>query len=272
MKRIAVAAFAASFAGHAAWAAQGVVVVERTTTAGTTRTSQIQMTPQRIRTDLAVNGQNQTVIFDGANQVLYLVDVERKTYSELTKAEADQLGAQLAGMMAQAQQMLQGLPPEQRAQIEAMVRGRGLPMPGAAGPAKAQYRKGAPHRVGRWTCDQYEMMQSDQKVGELCTVPPQALGLTPADFAVSRQLATFLQALIPQAGDAVFQLGSVDGQGFSGVPVKRSTNVLGQETVSELESVRRQDLPDTLFAVPEGFQKQPLGAGMLGPGAGLGRQ
>ena len=41
---------------------------------------------------------------------------------EMTKAEAEQMGAQLSGMMAQMQEALKSMPPEQRAQMEAMMK------------------------------------------------------------------------------------------------------------------------------------------------------
>ena len=71
------------------------------------------------------NGAVQAMIFDGGKQVLYIVDPARKTYMEMTKADADRLGAQVQGAMAQMQAQLEKLPPAQRAQMEAMLKGRG---------------------------------------------------------------------------------------------------------------------------------------------------
>ena len=251
---------------HVAFGAQGVVVVEKSTTNGTPRTSQVQMTAQRMRADVVVGTGTQTVIFDGTKQLMYIVNTDRKTYNEMTKADVDQLGAQLSGAMAQMQQMLASMTPEQRAQMEAMMKGRG--MPALAGlQAKTEYKKGGTQRVGKWTCDVYELSAAGQKTGELCTVSPQTLGFTMADFEVSRQMASFLRGLIPQGADGVFQLGGTE-QGFSGVPVRRAVNVLGQEIVSEVESVNRQDLPDSLFVVPAGFTKEAFALGGRGPGRG----
>ena len=54
---------------------------------------------------------------------------------------------------------LEGLPPAQRAQMEAM----------------------------------YESFQNNAKTGEVCTVSPTALGFNAHDFEVSRQLAAFMR-------------------------------------------------------------------------------
>ena len=125
--KVTVMFLAAGFAGHSAWAAQGLVIVQKTTVNGATETHQVQITQQRMRTDLAGPQGPTTVVFDGAKQVLIMINPARKSYSELTKAEADQMGAQLSGAMAQMQEALKGMPPEQRAQMEAMMKGRGLP-------------------------------------------------------------------------------------------------------------------------------------------------
>jgi hypothetical protein len=266
--KVTVTFLAASLAGHSAFAAQGLVIVQKTTVAGTTETHQIQITQQRMRTDLAGPNGPTTVIFDGARQVLIMINPARKSYSELTKAEADQMGAQLSGAMAQMQEALKGLPPEQRAQMEAMMKGRGLPAGLGAPAARPQYKKGGTQKVGKWSCDVYEMSLNNQRTGELCTVSPQALGFTPADFEVSRRLAEFMRSILPQGADAMFQVGGAD-TGFSGVPVRSASTVFGRETITEMTDVTRQEVADALFTVPAGFTKEAFGG--LGPGLGRGR-
>ena len=262
---VTVTCLAMLLVGHAAFAAQGVVIVEKTTVNGASETHQIQITPQKMRADVTGPNGPTTVVFDGAKQVLYMINTDRKTYSEMTKAEAEQMGAQLSGAMAQMQEALKGMPPEQRAQVEAMMKGRGIPGVGAPA-AKTSYKKGGTQRVGKWTCDVYEIQANEQRTGELCTVNPQVLGFTPADLAVSRQLADFLRSILPQGAEAMFQVGGAD-VGFAGVPVKRVTTVLGRETISEMTDASRQDIPDSLFVVPAGFTKEAFG----GLGRGLGR-
>jgi hypothetical protein len=253
-------------AASVAWAAQGLVITETTTINGAPQTSQIQMTAQRMRAQtVGPNGQT-TVVFDGPKQVMYLINNDRKSYNEMTKADAEAMGNQLSGAMAQMQEALKGMPPEQRAQMEAMMKGRGLPLGAAA--AKPQYRKGGTQRVGKWTCDVYDVMVNNQKTGELCTVSPQALGFTAADFEVSRQMVAFLRSMLPQGAEAMFQMGGTE-EGFSGVPVRRVANVLGRETISEMTGVARQDIPDATFVVPAGFTREAFGG--LGRGRGVGR-
>jgi len=254
-------------AASSASAADGVLVVETTTMNGTPRTSQVQIEPNRIRTEVTgPDGSSQVVIFDGAKQVLYLVNPASKTYSTMTKADVDAAGAQLGSAMAQMQKALEGMPPAQRAQMEAMMKGRG--MPGMGTPARTEYRRGGTSKVSKWTCDVYESFQNNAKTGEMCTVSPSALGFTAADFEVSRQLAEFLRGLLPQGADQLFQVGNASQQGFSGVPVRRVATVAGREMVTELTNVARQTFPDSLFAIPDGFTQQASPLSGLGRGRG----
>ena len=95
-------------------AADGVQIVERTTTAGVARTTRIQIEPQRMRVETESTGPGQMIVFDGAKQVMWMIDPSRKSYSEMTKADVDRMGSQVSGMMAEMQKQLEGMPPAQR--------------------------------------------------------------------------------------------------------------------------------------------------------------
>jgi uncharacterized protein DUF4412 len=234
-------------------AADGIQIVEKSTTGATTRTSQAQIEKTRMRSEST--GPNGTVImvFDGTAEVMRTIDMQKKTYTEMTKADVDRMGTQLSGAMAKMQEQMKNMSPAARAQMEAMMKGRGM-SPGA--PAKTEYRKAGKGTSGKWSCDKYEGYRDNVKTSELCTVDAKTLGFTPADFQVTQQLAKFFQAMVPQGAEQMFNVGTGEPQGFSGVPVRRSYTLAGRETVSELTDVSRQNFPDSLFAVPAGFTKQ----------------
>ena len=248
-------------------AADGVLMVQKVTSGGTSMTTQAQIEKGRMRADI-VNGTTgtQTVIFDAAKQVLDIINVDRKTYTEMTKADVDRLAAQMQDMMGQMQSMMANMPPEQRAQMEAMMRGRGMGMAMAPAP-KTEYRKVGTDKVGKWTCDKYEGTRDGQKVSELCTVAPDALGLSTADIDLMRQLGQFFKQLLPQ-GIGMPDVGRPEDQGFSGLPVRSVNSIGGREVTTELTDVSRQTFADSLFAVPAGFQKED----MMMMGRGRGRQ
>ena len=245
-------------------AANGLLVVQKTTS-GTNapQTNQIQIESNRMRAEsTGPRGEKQVVIFDGARQVLMMIDPAKRAYTELTQAEIEGFGSQMSEAMAMMQKELANMPPEQRAQMEAIMKGR---MGGAGGrgaaAGKTQYRKTGTDKVGNWTCDKYEGYVGAEKTSEVCTVDPKALGFTAADFAVSKQFAAFFKKLIPQMADQMFAIGTVEEQGFSGVPVRQIFSVGGRQITSEISEVTRQTFPDASFAAPAGYQKVPFGGG-----------
>jgi hypothetical protein len=248
------------FTAGLAAAADGVLIVQKHTSGGATNTNEIQIERTRMRAETGGGDRAQVVVFDATAQVVRMINPARKTYTELTKADIDRLGGQVAGARAQMQDQMKNLPPEQRERIEAMMRGRGV---AGAALAKTEYRKSGTDKVGKWTCDKYDGYRGDQKVSELCTVNPAVLGLTAADFDISKQAAKFFQQLAPQNADQMFSIGGAD-QGFSGIPVRSIVTVGQNQITTEVTDVSRKTFADGSYAVPAGFQKQEFPAGRRG--------
>ena len=241
------------------YAANGLVISMKRTTGGATTTNQIQLDANHMRTEMAGRGGGEhAFVFDGVKQAMYIIDDSKKTYSEITKEDLDRMAAQMQSAMA-------SIPPEQRAQIEAMMRGRGgRGMPGMGAPApKPTYKKTGTDKVGKWACDKYEGYEGDRKTSEVCTVAPSALGLSESDFAVTKQFAKFFSGIMPQMSDRVFSLGSLEDRGFVGVPV-RTISYAADGSISgttELADISHQNVPDAVFAPPSGYAKQEMGFG-----------
>ena len=242
----------------AASAQNGVLIVQKISTGSGQMNNQVQITKNRMRAEMAdASGTQRAVIFDGAREVMLIVNADRKSYNEITRADVDRLAAQMQDMMAK-------VPPEMRAKVEAMMKGRGM---GVAAPAKTEFRKAGSDKTAKWTCDKYDGYQNGQKTSEICTVDPSVFGLSMADFAVTQQFVEFFEKLMPQAAGQIFGLGQAQAQGFSGFPVKSSSTVGGGTTTTEVTDVSRQTFPESVFAAPAGFQKETFP--MLG---GRGRQ
>lgn len=249
-------------------AAEGVLMLEKTVAGATTRSSMIQIERDRMRAELTgPTGDVQIVVFDGPGQVLRIISVPRKSYVEMTKADADRMAAQSAAVLAAIKEKIANMPPEERGKVEAL-----MPQFGMAGGgllAKPEYRRAGTDKVGRWACDKYEGFRNGKKVSEICTVEPKALGLTEADFDVTKQVASFFEKMLPQGGDQLVGIGRIETQGFAGIPIRRAAydgdNVL---SISEVTEVKRGNFAASTYEVPEGFQKQTIGRGAGGRQAG----
>jgi hypothetical protein len=257
--RIAVSMLVVCSFSLPAQAADGLLMVEKTVAGANTRTNQVQIERDRLRAEMTgPTGGTQIVIFDGPQQVLRIVNVDRKSYMEMTKADADRLSAQANAVRAAMKEKIAQLPPEQRAKSEAMMGLLSGSLPGAA--TKPDFRRAGNDKVGKWTCDKYEGFRDDVKVSEVCTVDPKALGLAPADFDISKQVASFFRTLLPQVGDQITGIGTLETQGFEGIPVRRISYNAGKVvSTSEVTEVRRETFADSSYVVPAGFQKQALG-------------
>jgi hypothetical protein len=254
-----------------AGAADGVLIATKITSAsGGVTNSQVQIEKTRMRAEGGgANGRRQTMIFDGTAQVLRMIDDEAKTYSEMTKADIDKLSGQMSGAMAQMQEQMKNMPPEARARMEEMMKGRGMAMPASNAPT-TEYKRVGTDKVGKWSCDKYEGTRGGQKVSEVCTVAPSALGFNSSDFEVTKQMAEFFSKLIPQGADSLFRIGADTPNGFSGVPVRTVTYRNGAPSgTTEITDVTRQSFPDSTFAVPAGYEKRDM---MGGRGRDRGQQ
>ena len=103
-------------------AAEGFLMVEKSVIGTVTRTTQVQLERDRMRAELTgPKGETLIVVFDGPQQVLRTISVDRKLYTEMTKADADRMGAQVTMAMDAMKEKMAQMPPEQRAKMEAMM-------------------------------------------------------------------------------------------------------------------------------------------------------
>jgi len=76
------------------------------------------------------------MIFRGERREMVVVDHDDKSYMVIDEAMIDEIGDQLSGYEAQMREALEDVPPEQRAMVEQMMKGR-MPAPAKA-PARSR--------------------------------------------------------------------------------------------------------------------------------------
>ncbi len=167
MKTFKTALFVALLFAAQAVQAQGILFVSQETRDGKTTTNQMQMDKNHVRADS--NSSGQAFIFDGTSQVMRMLNLEKKTYVEMTKADVEKMGQQVNAAMAQMQEQMKNLPPEQRALVEQMMRARGG-LRGGPSPAqevRVEYKPAGSDKVGQWSCAKYEGFRASEKVAEV---------------------------------------------------------------------------------------------------------
>ncbi|MEA2824115.1 MAG: hypothetical protein QOF03_597 [Alphaproteobacteria bacterium] len=277
---------AALVVGWSGSALSGVVVTSNQTNLDTKK---VDPTTVYIDTDRMklVNADN-IMIFRGDLNRVWMIEPQKKSYMEWTPETMQQMAGQVAGAsaqmaaaMAQMQAEMAKLPPEQRAQMEAMMAGRGG-LAGLAGgrggaPAAPQVsytRAGGSKTVAGWSCDQYRKTVNGQQEEDLCIARIAATGFSQADFQVFERFSNFMSPIMSQPSvpksDIMNWTDMNKAIGFQGVPLDTVMYSGGrpnmQQTVNKAE---RTAIPASTYELPTGLTKQDISA-MFGARGGRG--
>jgi hypothetical protein len=191
-----------------------------------------------------------------------------------------QMGAQISGAQAQMQARLAQLPPEQRAQIEALMASRGLGgAPGAraggppAQPQIAYVKTGNSKTVGNWRCDFYRKTRNGEQEEDVCLAPIGSAGLSAADFQVLDRMSSFMapmtsSPMVPR-NDFMGWNAMNKAVGFQAVPLDTLLYDNGKPSAEDaVTKIERTTIPASTFELPAGLTKREMG----GPGGGFGQR
>lgn len=222
--------------------------------------SSIAVEPHKLRFEGSWEG----MIFRGDKQVLWVLDAGGKSYAEMTRQEMEQTGRQMDEAMSQMQEAMKDMPPEQRAAVEAMMKGRQAPKK----PSKTVKATGESKTVNGFACKGYTVTD-EYGVSEIWAAEPRAFELSAADLAPFREFADFMQTMLPGMDRMSGFIKDFEhpGEGeVPGIPVHAVRKNLegGVVVTTEIVSVDRGDVPASSFEVPAGFKKDP---GLGRPGA-----
>ncbi|PWU01799.1 MAG: hypothetical protein C5B51_22010 [Terriglobia bacterium] len=221
-----------------------------------TMQQEILLDAARLRVNIGGEGQQTSVFFltDGGRNRLVMLDRASNEYREMDEQTLNQVSQQVSGAMAQLQAQLQNMPPEQRARIEQMMKGRGMPGLGAPQPAaRTTYTVKGSGSVNGFSCTKYEGARNGEKVADLCAAKPEDLHFTAADFQVFEQMRKFASSLTSSLGNlpgASASLTSLTDPGFEGFPIQQTAYSSGQPThKTEVKSIDRASFFDADFSL-----------------------
>jgi hypothetical protein len=272
-----VTAFLLTFYGTAM---AGVVVTSTQTKLDTHEASPMMVYADTDR--LKVVTPDNTTIFRGDLNRMWVIDEQRRSYMEMTPESMQQLGGQMAGAgaqmnaaMAQMQAQMAQMPPEQRAMMEQMMASRGLGGPpggppggrgGApAAPAQVAFSKvGGGKRVAAWNCDVYRKTVNGQQEEELCIAPIGAAGLSAGDFQVLDKFSSFIAPMMSSPmmprSDYMNWNDMNKAIGFQGMPLDTVIYAQGRPTTQQtVTKIERTGIPASTFDLPPGFTKRDIG-------------
>jgi hypothetical protein len=245
MKGRAIASIPAAVLGLAVLA--GVAMADTTIVTKTNDATQtIQIAQQKLRVGSADGG----MIFRGDMKLLWILDAEKKTATEITQADMEELGR----LVNNAAVQMRNLPKAVADNVRKNLPGTELPQQTVTPLGKSKEIHGFP-------CAGYKVtVEGDDHVTEVWTTEPTAVQLAPADLTVFKQLASFLTFSMPAMGDLLAWAKDVEhpkpGQ-IPGIPILTIVkDSAGAETLrTEVVSVEHPTIEAGVFDLPAGYAK-----------------
>jgi len=209
----------------------------------------------RMDSPSAAGGDDLSVIF--RDQVMWFVNHEKHVCQKIDREGLAALSAQLDAVMTE----LAKLPPEQRAMMESMMKGK---VPGMRKPAPLRVETGTAEQVGPYACTVHTGYSGDEKLWEVCSADPSVaddLAEAMVAFHAMSRFTSELQKVVqrgPFAAMIASPYNEIDE--LEGFPVRvRTFNDKGEIVrESTLTSIKRQDIEEAVFEIPKGYKVKDL--------------
>lgn len=210
------------------------------------------------------------VLFDGASEVLTLLDPATKTYLEISPDEvstiAERTQARLDAQFQAARAMLARLPEQERARVEAAMRARGAladPLQGGEEIPLPEIRRSEEQRtIDGLPCTRYDVLRDGERVREVWVADWKEVGLAPGSLDAFGELDAFYRTMKERIGYRI-AVGEASPFGtfgaLDGFPVLSRHYADGrlQEEV-RMEVIKVEALDAALFAPPDGYERKEL--------------
>lgn len=199
------------------------------------------------------------------NNEMIMVSYADKKFRRIDEKTLAQLGAQMkkaSEAMKQLQQQMANMPPQQRAMMEKMMKGRMAGMAGMGSPPPViRFEADGTGTWQSYTCKKYTVYAGDQKTQEMCTVPASQVEGAEEFVAAARNMKEFFdkfkEALqMPAFANLAQNPAGVVGE-VEGFPVHTKefeNGALREERF--LSSSKTESLSDSLFSPPQGFREE----------------
>ncbi|MEP7354292.1 MAG: hypothetical protein ABI824_13780 [Acidobacteriota bacterium] len=241
-----------------------------------------KVTSQEILIDnarLRINMGDTSVMFltvGGSRMVM--LDKKKNEYQVIDQATMDQMGQmmqsvapQLQAAQAQMAEAMKNMPPEQRAMMEKMMKGK---MPGAtpaAAPVQTVFTAKGGGSANGFKCTNYVGMRGTEKVEELCASQASDLKLAVTDYQVYDKMREFTAGLMKALQNSALTSGisaNFTQTGVQGFPVQTTTFSNGKAaTRTDVKSVSDVSLTDADFSTGNAKKMEIAIPNMAGRGA-----
>jgi len=197
---------------------------------------------------------------DGA---MLIINHSEKSFYRMDENSMAQVSSQMSEAMKQMQEQMAQLPPEQRAMMEKMMKGR---MPAGMSPQTSsplpelRMEATGKNQVSEYSCEMWEVFRGEEKIRELCAVSIDDLGGIAEAMEAFKAMAGFSRKMMESVQQMPFANIAENPYQFmdqlDGFPVLTREFKDGR-AISEtlLKSVTQETLDENLFQVPKGYRE-----------------
>lgn len=218
-----------------------------------TKTNDATQTVQIAQNMLRVGSAEGGLIFRGDKKLLWILDTQKKTATEITQADMDEMGRLVNNAAIQMRNLPKAVADNVRKNL-----------PGTALPEQKVTPLGVNKEIHGFPCAGYKVtVEGDDHVTEVWTTQPSAIQLAPADLVVFKQLASFLTFNMPSMRGLQAWAKDVEHPkpgDLPGIPILTIVkDAAGAETLrTEVISVEHPTIDAGVFELPDGYAKSPM--------------
>jgi len=192
--------------------------------------------------------ENNVTIFRFDKKMIYMIDNQKKEYSAMTFAEMEAFTKKAnkahEGKMAEMNEQMKNMPPEQRKAMEKMMGSMGM---GGQGTKIDVKKTGEKKTICGYSCVKYSMKEKGKEVGSMWTTTG-----VPGYKNMQKDMKEFGQrmaAQMPKASEMMTAMKKVEG-----FPVQ--TTIAGITTT--VTKIEKKGIAASEFEIPAGYKKVAL--------------
>jgi hypothetical protein len=212
------------------------------------RESMVYVNAAKVRMDLPLEKNKQGyAIIDTEKDTTWFVIPGEKRYIEWSQADAKVMSEKMAQLEKMMKERMATLPPEQRAQVEAMLKKMQGPAEGEAAPGAALKATGKTETVNGYKAAGYQVQSGDEiMLGWVTQEQPEIA-------ATLQTVQSRLEKMTPASLRG--RQAARNALGEKGLPVRVHTLDPAHYRVEEVVAIEKKTLTADVFALPKDFAK-----------------
>lgn len=208
-----------------------------------------------------------TMLYNSSKREMVIIDHEDRSYVVMDRESIKKMSEQINQAMAQFEQALKDVPPEQREMMKRMMKDQ---MPGMGDPAVArpELKRSGSTTVNGYKCDLYDVYANNKKIMQHCITQWSNIEGGEEISAIMLEMASFTDEILKSLTSEAGPLGSAiqfehnlfkQLEEMNGFPVRTIEYENGSvESESHFKSSKRTAVDSSVFNIPANYRKQTM--------------